>query len=321
MPLITTIEQVRTILGSTVMQFNDNSSIADMAAAEERFIIPITGETLYDDMVADVDDEESPLQPLIVKAQRAIAPLAYWLDLPAIQGKISDRGAGTFISDNMQPLHAWEFERLREYLEDKGCFALESFLSHINANAVTYSWEKPTAYKSIFLTGKEFSEYYPLYQPHRVFELLRTVIKDVEDRFIRNLIGDDFFESLRDSASTDAEQAVVQLIKKSVANLAVATACKVLPVKITPQGFTVLLSDAGDKNYKGEAQAPAENLQALHNHCMYVGNGFLNKMKAYLDDNASGSVFADYYDSEYYVEPVDEDDVVSFNDNNQTFFL
>ncbi|MDP9231001.1 MAG: hypothetical protein M3O67_10090, partial [Bacteroidota bacterium] len=111
MPLITTIEEVRAN-GVKVSYFSADTGIADMQAAEERFIAPLLGETLYELIIADAPD--ALYDPLIVKVKRAIAPLAYWLELPNIQSQITDGGLGTFTSDKHQPLHRWEYEALLE---------------------------------------------------------------------------------------------------------------------------------------------------------------------------------------------------------------
>src|SRR3954452_10057313 len=152
MPLITDIATVRAS-GVNVQFINDNSSIADMTAAEEMYIEPVLGNELYELLLQEVTNEDSEYYELIIKVQRALAPLAYYLDLPNIQAQITDRGAATFISENMQPLHRWEYEELRENLADKGSFALEKLLEHLNQHKVDYNWQIPDNLNTIFLSG------------------------------------------------------------------------------------------------------------------------------------------------------------------------
>src|SRR3954451_11719256 len=142
MPLITDITTVRAN-GVNVQFINDNSSIADMTAAELKYIEPILGADLYQLLLQEPTGETSGFDELRLKVQRALAPLAYYLDLPNIQAQITDRGAATFTSENMRPLHRWEYEALRESLADKGSFALEKLLEHLNQHKADYGWQTP----------------------------------------------------------------------------------------------------------------------------------------------------------------------------------
>lgn len=304
MNLVNDIATVRAS-GVKVMFFNNESSIADMDAAEERFIIPVLGKELYDILIAELDVTNSDYADLIKAAQRAVVPLAYWLDLPNIQSQISDRGAGTFSSENMQPLHKWEYERLLASLEDKGCFALEAMLTHLNEKAIFYDWTKPDKYNSIFLTGTELSDYFTLSQPHRVFESLRPVVKKVEDQYIRRSIGKEFYNTLiAKNDPDDDEKELIEILKNAVANLTIKTACEELPARITPAGFTVLLGTSTDKPNEGESSAPDNLLSILNTTTWQSGNSYLDEARILLNTKASESVFADYFTSKYYTAPL-----------------
>ncbi len=319
MALINNIETVRAN-GVNVMFINDNSSIADITAAEERFLEPILGAVLYEILLDEVDVVNSDYLPLIKKAQKALAPLAYWLDLPHIQSTISDRGAGTFSSDNMQPLHRWEYESLRESLADKGCFALEKMLQHLFEEADFYEWTVPATHNTIIKTGTEFSSIVTLFQPYRTFENLRPLVKQTEDQYICNSIGASFFEALRDAATPTAEEAkAIVLIKKAVANLCIKSACEVLPVKIAPGGFTTQLSDANEKPEQGEATASSKQMGLLYTSVKQTGESYLGQLMEYLNTNASSSVFTAFFSSSYYTAPVAAEDVVNNNEDSKIF--
>lgn len=313
--LITDVDTVRAN-GVRIMFFNDDAQIADMPAAEERFLLPILGQEVYDALLAMADAGTGDLAPLLKKARRALAPLAYWLDLPNIQSAITDRSAGTFSSDNLQPLHRWEYEQLRTNLEDKGCYALDKMIEDLYAHKSDYSWTPPIKYKGLFTTGNQFSEYYTLYQPWRTFENLRSFTKHVEETFVRPLIGDEFFEELRDATSpTDEEKRALLLMRYAVANYSIKSAAAKLPVRISAEGFTTALAFATDAVNPEQQQSPTKELDILRSAAENDGDAYLTMLKNYLDTNASATVFATYYASTYYTAPVADADYVDPNEN------
>jgi hypothetical protein len=306
MPLIIDISTARQYVKLDFT--NSESSLAFMNNADDRFLVPVLGQELYDLVVSESNVTDSAYATLIELCRKAVAPLAYWLELPNIQVRITDKGIGTTASQNMESAHRWEFESLRDQLADKGCWAMEQLLQHLYDNATTYNWTSPDEYKLIFLTGKEFYKYYPVFQPNRTFEALRPLVRQVEDNCIRNLIGDDFFEELRDKAApTDEEKKAIAYIKKSVANFTIKSAIETLPVKLSVYGFTVVLSSNSDMPNQGDQHAPSDQLSLLYKSVDRDGGMYLLGLKNYLDNNASESVFATYFAGDYYEAPASRD--------------
>ncbi|HRH59052.1 MAG TPA: hypothetical protein PL045_00670 [Chitinophagaceae bacterium] len=310
MALITTIEQVRSA-GVRVMFINDSSSIADMENAEERFIEPVLGSDLYKDLQDNISADE--YADLLNRVRKALAPLAYWLELPSIATVISDSGVNSLESQNMQPVPRWKFEALREELADKGMYHLDKLLQYLWENKEDLEWTPPATYNGIIKTAKEFANIVTLFQPWRTFESLRIIMQQVEDNYIRSTIGDDFFEELRDvqlpedeenwSDEEKAQAAAIKLIKKCVANLTIKNAVEVLQVKISPAGFTVLLTEANDSPQQGEAAANNQQTGLLYDNVKKVGESALVKLKSYLDTTASDSIFSTYKNSDFYTAP------------------
>jgi hypothetical protein len=302
MPLITTIAEVRAN-GVKVRAVNNESSIADMELAAQLYIVPITGADLYAELLAEYTSptEDTTIHGLLLKAQRALAPLAYWLDLPNIQTQISESGVVTTVSDKQDAAHRWEFEQVRENLAVKGCFALELMIAFLYENADDLEWVPDETFKSIFKTGVDFSKYFPLSQPYRTFESLRPIVKQVEDQYIRNAIGSDYFDFLRDAAEPTAEESkVIQFIKKAVANLTIKTAIEALSVKFTGTGFTVMLQSNSELVAQGQSNAPDNQLSLMLTSSERAGINYIREMKKYMDATASETILADYFTSEYY---------------------
>ena len=305
-----------------LMFTNQEASIADMASADNNFIIPITGPDLYAEMLAQLPTPNETFAPLIEFARRAAGPLAYWQDLPTIQARIGDTGIHTVESANTQPLHRWEYEALEESLLNKGCQALEQLLQYLYDHKTDFSWQIPDDYKSIFLTGADFTKYFTLYQPYRTFLNLRAIVKQVEEQYIHTAIGEDFFIALRDKTELGAEETkAVGLIKKAVANLAIKTAIEILPVRISAHGFTVLLQRTTDRLTDGQANAPEGQMSLMYKSVQRSGDNYLIELVNYLNAKASDSLFTDYRDSDLYKPPVTTPPVDPNDKRNGIFAL
>lgn len=304
MALINTNSQAKQYV--KVLFTNNETAIPNMTKAERRFIVPILGNDLYDELLTHVEESgtDADLETLLDKVRQALAPLAYWIDLPTIQSQITDAGIRTISNDNMQAAHRWEYEEIKAGLEEDGCWGLEYLLAFLFANASTYSWEPASEYDLIFKHAQEFQKYYPLYQPYRTFQSLRPVIKQIIDQYIISEIGQAFYEELIAEASPSAEQAAaIELIKQAVANLTVMRAVAVLSVKFGADGFTVTLGANTEKPDQGRQHANDNQLSLLLKECQRTGESYLLRLSDYLDATASASIFQTYFASEKYKDP------------------
>jgi hypothetical protein len=302
MPLITTISEVKEYV--KVNFTNSSSSLPYMTKAEERFLLPILGPTLYAAVMADTPD--AAYDQLITYCKYAVAPLAYLLELPFIQTQLTDSGLRTAENENYTAAHKWEYEKVAAGLEEDGCWALERLIKYLFDNASTLSWSPSDEYKIIFQSAAEFKKFYPLHQPFRTFESLRPLITQIQDQYIIASIGDDFFEELRVYAGADANHLkAIVLIKKAVANLTIMRAVEVMSVRVTREGFTVQLSDSETAS-TAQANAPENQLSMTRNQCQLNGESYLNELKEFLNETATASVFAAYFGSDNYTDPTVE---------------
>lgn len=301
MPLINTIEQAKVYVGN-LMHFNTITSLPNFTRTDARYLVPILGKTIYDNLVAQAEGTITDAE-LVRLAQQASAPLAYWHDAAGLQAKISDTGIHTFESENQRAAHRWEYEELKEKLQDDALWALDELLEYLFANK-PLSWGPPTEIDTIIQTGNEFNSIFPLFRAHITFNTFRPLIKQVTDQYIISAIGQDFFTELKEATTLTADEAaVVLLIKKAVAHYTIKTAVDVLPVKIASQGFTVLLNSNTDKANQGEAAATANLLSNLKSTAGNNGDNYQVQLMSYLNSKASETVFTTFFNSEFYTNP------------------
>lgn len=314
-PLVTKIE---TVLRSLKVTFiNENSSLPDFEAAEDQFLKPILGGL----MTGLYNVPEATPTELCKLAQRALVPLGYLMDLPLLHLNISDNGISITTSENRAPAPRWAFEKLEQALADKASMALERLIAHLYANREELEWTMPTNRDLIFVDGKAFNEYYTIHQPYRTFEQLRPCVMQAE-MTIDATIGSIYYKALKAKGDkTEEELNVIHLVKCAVAQLTIKHAIGVLPVKITPDGFTATLRDNRDKANQGDNTASDTAMSVLLTTVSRNADTYLSELKKYLDANASETVFADYFTSDKYVAPVIEEAVKDKNENSPTFFL
>jgi len=306
MAIVTTLQQVKEA-GLKIMFTNNMNTLADMRAAERKYILPLTGADLLS--ILQTAPLDSKYNELLSIAQRAEAYLAYYLDLPTLQVQIGDNGLSTFANTNRQAAHRWEYKEMQEMLESKGCEALEEMLELLHAKRTELGWQMPAAYQSFFITGKDFATYFNIYQPYRTFELLRPVVRQVEDQYIIATTGAELYQALlATTAPKPLEAQAITLIKKALAQLTIKTAIEILPVKISAYGFTVLLSDSAERPNGGEEQAPASLMSLTLASCERSGNTYLSQLRLLLDSNASADIFPEYLNSVLYTAPAPEED-------------
>lgn len=274
-------------------------SMPDMDAAERKFLVPILTQPVFDALQLQVDAITITWTSLLSLCRAAAAPLAVWLDLPFMQAQISDRG----LSSDDNAAHQWEFVRVETALVNKGMAALEDLIEHLIVSGSTYNWANAESKESFIRTGNEFSKYVYLHQPNLTFQQLKPLMREVEDHYLKAAIGEEFFIELRDNVSPSLqEKAVIQLIKKVIAQFTVVRAVERMPVKITPNGLMAMLQN----NTEGNLETPAagSQLDRLMKSANREGNAYQMALMQVLNKSASETIFKTFYDSVYYTAPI-----------------
>jgi hypothetical protein len=305
---------------------NSTSKMPDIAGTENRYIKPILGNAIYSNMqsLADANNTSNALLKLV---RAAIAPLAYYKDLAVIHLQIGDNGLGTFISENVKSANRWEFNTAKDYFAEEGAVALEILLQYLYDNKEDLEWDIPNNYNQVFLTGKDFSLYFPLYQPYRTFELLRTVSKIATDEFIIPNIGEDFYKELlaitysEDAVILKKQKTAITLLKKATAFQTIKLACEILPVKFSGNGFTVLLAGYGSDSVTPSENTAADNqIVGIKQNCITSADTNMQLLVAFLNENATDSLFDTYKNSSLYKSPTTEKPT-SINQDTKSFFF
>lgn len=275
---------------------------------EDWHIVPILGTELYNDL-NDAFNGTDPLTDeqtdLLEYCRRVIGPLLCYYHAALAEIKFSDAGLRREETQNSKTAFQYQVTNFREACLRSGENATESLLSFLEENKADYSlWTDSSAfanYRSLFIkTGKEFAELFPSHSPYRNYWAMRSKMKDVEEHNIRAAIGNDLYETLKqkDTATepdfSDAEDKLLEKLKKAIANFTVAFSIPFLSIRIDTNGITVIAaSPSSSKDEQSiRTAAPDNQLSVLIRSCNDAGQAWLKDAIQYIEDNASD--FPDY---------------------------
>lgn len=293
----------------TISYSNGNSSLpTTQQAAEQDYLLPVLGPTLYNTVLAEAQTNPATPSALLDKVWAAAAYLCYYKELPFLYTRITDGGLKNITTENTQGAYKHQYYDVLKNTENEGLAALERLISFLYDNQSTYpAWAASDAYKKInknlIRTGKDFATYYHILQPHRTFIALQPIMQGVEDNFIKTTIGAAFFEELKNkTAPNDDEKVVIESLRYAIANFTIQKSINKLNIGVKPEGLTVQLG-GNDTKSEGEVSASVAQLSELKKETEIDGNTYLKAAVKYLNDTASVSLFATYFNSPYYKSP------------------
>lgn len=229
--------------------------------ATERYIIPVIGQELYDDIAGKYNDGDvltTEQAVFLQKLQDAAAYYTVYHGAPELNISISDMGLGEKGASGSAayPTSQWRYKtfmwdvcRKADELMD----ALIVYLDKMVADEVAYFdlWEDSPGYAisktSFFHSAEVFTRYQPIGNSRRLFNALYQDIVDAEEK-VKALICTDQTSALAtkiidDSLSAD-EATLVNYIRRYVAARAIAKGAPRLTVYMDGNG--IFLSNYND---------------------------------------------------------------------------
>lgn len=325
MALITTIDELKTH-APVLASFDIELILPDIERAEQRWIIPVLGQAFYDEIFSAYDgDTLTTLQEDVLnKIRKPLAQFACVLYAPKGNVSFGSQGIQQVHSENgSKPAFQWSVDQmLMSYLEGgyEGLDILAAFLE-ANKDDLT-TWATSAEYeksKELFLnTSLEFDAHFSINRSRKTFEALRHILKRHNDITVKNLLGSDLYDELKEQVIDDDVTAdnelLLNFIRPALVHLTVADAVTELAVKIDEFGITVVTSNTSSttQNQQARQAAPSHMLNDLARKEKAIGEQYLAQLTDFLSTNS-----ADY---PLYTVP-DEDDLEPNNDSESTVFI
>jgi hypothetical protein len=170
MALLTTVIELRKQLPRLLSSLSDNANLPNIEKAQRKYLQKILGKALIHDLETkyEATNLSGLEQELVTLIQLPLSAYAVMDDLAFIQSMITDSGIRTPSTDKMQAAHRWEYNELKNTLQDYAMDGIEQLLDFLYDNKASFAlWTASNEFKAIdnllVKTGTDFSKQYPLY--------------------------------------------------------------------------------------------------------------------------------------------------------------
>ncbi len=284
-------------------------------------------QTAYDGTTAgNISTLTAAQQAAIIWMRKISAPLA--ISLWITPGQLQVSASGIFIATNNERKTAFEWQikdLIKSYLKP-AYQALENaitfFIDNIGDYADYESFEEYTYYKQSFIpNSKVFTKLYsPLKNSFMSFIALRSCMNKA-DEAIQNVLLNTYYDAFKARMLADTltaeDEAILPLIRKSVANLTIAIAVGELGASFDENGFMIYDNTSGVKSGESKKTATNENnVSRLAYGFRDSANTYLAQLKAYLEKNKAN--YSQYTSDPDYVADMPANIT---NEDTQDYFI
>lgn len=313
--LFSTIAQIKEYIAINIT--NDFNSIKPyIKQAETKFIKPVIGKDLYttlDEYLQASDQSSKKTNELIDKVRLPLIYYAYYLYAPIGNIQVSNTGIHIVTNENKKTAFEWQIDKLETSWLNTAHDFIEEVLEFLDENRADFpDWTGSEAYTkahSLFiLSAKQFNEYVFINESRRLYSAMTPIIADIEKKYILPQIGEDMFEALKTVLQASSEpsadnQTLLDKIASCVAKFTMARAVKEFSMEVIPQA---LFEKVVQVTQNAKQSASADKIMLYINELTDNAKGELKGIQEFLDENASETKYAEYYNSDLYIAPDDD---------------
>jgi uncharacterized protein DUF6712 len=288
---------------------------------EENVIIPHIGSAFYVEIEAAYQAAPTAPQQLVIdRLQECIGNLAVGQYLDTVQISISDTGLTRAEGGSEKTAYKYQKEEAKGQMLRKGWLALENLLAFLETAKATYpTWAASPEYtvnkELIINSAGMFDKHYSINKSRLLYHALRYILKQVEEMEVEDVIGTALLDEIKAEilvagVSGDNQKLLDRFIYAAVANLAIVRGLSDMIVKLDVNGAVVYdkLAMKGEGTYEQDNIAPLDRISAKKFNVQNVAAKYLEKLKNYLNINASATKYAAFFNSELYEAPITDSD-------------
>lgn len=298
---------LKSVLGGVQQTITWETMEPFVKQAEMEFVIPAISEEFYDELCG-LENPEGPQLKIIDRLKVSVGYYALVAALPQLVVVVGDAGAAVNTQGGAA-MTKWMYVELKNGSLAKADKALENSLLWLEKNQnfekdgvkVFKTWldsEVYTISNSLFIhSATELTDFFPSAQgSRRLYLQLKNYLRKVEEYQLKPVLGKAFFDKLKEKSDDEKTTEALNLIKYYLANRAFAEA---LPFLNINDNFN-LISSGSPANVVSEDALDQDRRDGLKINCDDNATNYLNKLKAFLDENASPTFFTEYYNSSQY---------------------
>jgi hypothetical protein len=285
-----------------------DSFASNVVDAGLKYIIPITGRALYDNLSTTPEASMTDAQKAVLEhVQRALAWYSLAGDLINRQVQIGTLGIVVQLPDDAESVSPAVFFTILRNAQTQADIFAEHLLKFLEENKADYElWTDSTAYvfnsELLMNSATELAEYLPVSNTMSTFLKIRTTLKMAEKNYVVANIGKAFLQDLKiknESGTLDEdEKEVLDLCKEVVAFGGFADSIPFLSLQITADGLMVNSFSDGINKKDNIGREEKKELRAEYKQNK---DNSLLELKKLLDKTPDS--FPLYRDSEHYIKP------------------
>lgn len=276
-----------------------NELLPAIAQATEKYVIDYVGTEFYD-MLADLYEAGPVVSPSLARAleylQQTIAYYAIYHILPQKNGAVTSMGVVQNTPEGgSAPINQWSWKAMRWNALENGDTFLDRLLTYMESRVTALdtefnTWKDSAAYKvktsDFFRHTSEVDEYLNIQNSRRSYISLVRFFRQVEEDWIKPILCDTLYLSLKTSPTTTANGKLLPYVKKAVAYLGAAEAVAHHRVVIDGDGFRIVSqTDNFDDRRNLTNNTHADAISALRGQCEERGKKFVSDLRAFLENN------------------------------------
>lgn len=178
---------------------------APLAGAEEQYLKPLLGDAMMarlQTLADNLPEGDTLAVQLVMAARRAVANLAFWYNFDALNLRISDQGFQRQGSADWQGAYKYQEDRMREAFKNSGFNALDYVLEFLEDHIDSYpEFRQSQCYtdrsRAIVRSPREANQFVFINASHIVFMRLQGEFRTVEEYYLKPVLGDSLYHSLR----------------------------------------------------------------------------------------------------------------------------
>mgnify|MGYP000672281949 CR=1 FL=1 len=292
-------------------------------------IIKITGDTLYRELLVKYNDgtidnpENGDQKALLPYVQKPLASLAVYSYMQEGGVSIEDQG---IIVDRDKTAFQWQQNKAEKHYLESAYQSLDRLISYLITNKEKFSSWQDTLYHNIqdgllVNSPREFDKYVAIKSSYRTYGAMLSVMSQVETRFIKPVLGEGLFTSLKGDLVDPSPDnlALLQFIKPAVCHLTIADSIEDLNFEISGNGAFVHSLRTNVGNIKESARPQAFDLNSFSVKHKKKGEEWLSLLLSFLNANASADKYAEFFNSDQFESEEDYASLRAQDENSNLY--
>lgn len=281
--------------------FNVDSILPSIDAVEEDLLVrEYLGNGLYQLLKGYVDGGQVNnagsvgLSELLPYAQRLVCYMGMYEYGQELIVSIQSNGLLVAKTDRLEAAKMWQVNKLEERLERGAYNAAEALFNFLWENADTYPlWTQSEQYvelsECIISSAEEFNRHYFIQKSRLVFTRMKAMLIECQEKYIAPVISaeycEELVEKLRDNDLETPDIKVLRLLRKALANYAIADGLATQVIHLGGVGVTVRTFQKSEHTSRQESAPSEARINALIKHCQRSAEDWRSQALKLLNSN------------------------------------